>query len=783
MRFLRSAIFAALCVFPAGAALAQAPSAYPSGPGPMPPGAAGLLGIGSGLSNQGGNLGIATGGVTNAMVANPSLTLGSTPLTLGGTVTSVAGLVNLTMSGTLAGTPTITGLQSVNGWAPSWALQMGANAATIAAGGSGYANGQVVPLSGGTCPTQPSVVVYANSGGAITHFAVDNPGSCSTVPADPVVASSGGATFNFANYWRPIDPGAPAFDSSGANGQLFYPPNLAQGVLNPPLGPNCFGNSGSCGGGANNADGMGGGTGMTGVENVFSGFNVGAQVTTGFWLTGLGWHAFGHETIGGRSIAMGTDAAKWTTNSQDSAYLGANSGKFLLNPQNVVAIGSGSALGGQIIAAITGAVNNGSGVCRITTSTTNMATGDTAVTTGIAGTGGIATACNGVWTNVTVVDATHLDLTGSAFAGTYVSGGNVDDYGAVAWGNSVIIGKDALNVPNNAMRSQGRLVGIGDGVFAALTTGVDNNAIGHQSAAALTTGKQNDCYGSTACATLTTGAGNFIGGYKSDVLSSGTSNAVAIGGNNNGGQLGARADNQSTVVGAIAGNANMAGSGNMDIFGYKIANTNCRTPNNDIFIGTNGNIDCFSTSSNETHTIVIGTVASMTPTGSSTINIENIWKATGTGTPSTSVSTFSGNLVSAAYGSTSVATTLTAAGTTQATALALTSQINTVTTAAASTGVALPAASTVGVGGYVIVFNAGANPIKVYGVNGGSDTIDGVAGATGVTLTNAKRCIYYVTAANTWISAQLGVVSAFLTNRDLGAPANDNHPVGIAYAA
>ena len=85
----------------------------------------------------------------------------------------------------------------------------------------------------------------------------------------------------------------------------------------------------------------------------------------------------------------------------------------------------------------------------------------------------------------------------------------------------------------------------------------------------------------------------------------------------------------------------------------------------------------------------------------------------------------------------SVATGLTAAGTTQANALPLTKVLNVVSTAAASTGVLLPDDLIVGVGGSCTVYNDGANPIKVYAT--GSDTIDGTAGATGVTLTNAKR--------------------------------------------
>jgi len=103
----------------------------------------------------------------------------------------------------------------------------------------------------------------------------------------------------------------------------------------------------------------------------------------------------------------------------------------------------------------------------------------------------------------------------------------------------------------------------------------------------------------------------------------------------------------------------------------------------------------------------------------------------------------------------SVGNALTAAGTTRADALQLAKQINNVTTAAAGTGVILP----VGVVGMrITIFNAGANAIQVYAT--ASETIDGTAGATGVALTNAKRADYFFTAANTWISAQLGVVSA-----------------------
>lgn len=102
-----------------------------------------------------------------------------------------------------------------------------------------------------------------------------------------------------------------------------------------------------------------------------------------------------------------------------------------------------------------------------------------------------------------------------------------------------------------------------------------------------------------------------------------------------------------------------------------------------------------------------------------------------------------------------VGNALTAAGTTRADALQLAKTINNVTTAASGTGVILPVGQ---VGMTITVFNAGANAIKVYA--SASETIDTIAGSTGVTLTNAKRCLYFFTAANTWVSSQLGVVSA-----------------------
>lgn len=100
--------------------------------------------------------------------------------------------------------------------------------------------------------------------------------------------------------------------------------------------------------------------------------------------------------------------------------------------------------------------------------------------------------------------------------------------------------------------------------------------------------------------------------------------------------------------------------------------------------------------------------------------------------------------------------TITALGTTVADAFQLRAAVSWLSTVAAATGVKLPLR--LGPGAEVVVYNDGANPVQVYDAEG--NTIDGVAGATGVPLANAKRCIFTKKPSGAWASAQLGVVSA-----------------------
>jgi len=68
---------------------------------------------------------------------------------------------------------------------------------------------------------------------------------------------------------------------------------------------------------------------------------------------------------------------------------------------------------------VTGAINNGSGLIRLTVATTNgMITGQYVTVQDVGG----VSAANENWT-ITVIDSTNVDLQGSVFAGTYTSGG------------------------------------------------------------------------------------------------------------------------------------------------------------------------------------------------------------------------------------------------------------------------------------------------------------------------------------------------------------------------
>lgn len=89
----------------------------------------------------------------------------------------------------------------------------------------------------------------------------------------------------------------------------------------------------------------------------------------------------------------------------------------------------------------------------------------------------------------------------------------------------------------------------------------------------------------------------------------------------------------------------------------------------------------------------------------------------------------------------------------QASAVQLVNGWNRVTTVGtAADSVAMPAALK---GRRVLVINdAGANAMQVFGINGGTDTIDGTAGATGISVAAGHRAVYFCLTAGAWISQE-----------------------------
>ena len=102
--------------------------------------------------------------------------------------------------------------------------------------------------------------------------------------------------------------------------------------------------------------------------------------------------------------------------------------------------------------------------------------------------------------------------------------------------------------------------------------------------------------------------------------------------------------------------------------------------------------------------------------------------------------------------SSSVTTAIAAAGANQAAATALAATINAVGTVAADTGVRLSASWYVG--NQQIVFNGGANPLKVYPHSGGK--VNSLATNAAMILAVNTVCVFWLISSTQWI----GVLSA-----------------------
>lgn len=309
---------------------------------------------------------------------------------------------------------------------------------------------------------------------------------------------------------------------------------------------------------------------------------------------------------------------------------------------------------------------------------------------------------------------------------------------------NTLIGKDAGKVLNGTApaSTSNTMVGYGSGI--GVTTGAFNTLMGAASGSNITT-QSGLTYIGYHAGERVSGTGNtFVGqfaGRGAASVATGISNAAF-------GDSALSAFTTATSCAAIGTSALescTSGGQNTALGGFALRNGTTTASGN---IGVGYFSGAFETGSNK---FFVNNVSRVNENGDRTLSL--LYGVMGA-TAADQTLTCNGNF-NAVYVRGSVGNALTAAGATRADALQLAAQINNVTTAAAGTGVILPVGT---VGMRISVFNAGANAVQVYA--SASETIDGTAGSTGVPLTNTKRCDYFFVAANTWISAQLGVVSA-----------------------
>lgn len=127
-----------------------------------------------------------------------------------------------------------------------------------------------------------------------------------------------------------------------------------------------------------------------------------------------------HPSYAPRKLSRTSDTS-WTLSTitfVNGPYLPNDSRGYTLTPS--AATGTGVTVTTGATYAVSNAVNNGSGLIRLTIATHPFATGDRV---GVAGVGG-TTEANGSWT-VTVINNTTIDLQGSAFVNAYTAGGTV----------------------------------------------------------------------------------------------------------------------------------------------------------------------------------------------------------------------------------------------------------------------------------------------------------------------------------------------------------------------
>lgn len=439
---------------------------------------------------------------------------------------------------------------------------------------------------------------------------------------------------------------------------------------------------------------------MTGVngENVAIGWGSMRSLVTGQFCTAVGLNSGGLFTAETGNALFGCDTMRDSTGSNNVAIGNGNLRDGNHNKTTAVGAFAGGAF--NATTAVTHD-NTAIGYSSLSSAAITTASGNTAVgsQTGMVITTGSSNCIYGFNAGAAITTASSNVLMGAA-AGLHVSTG----------GNNIGIGPNALLTITTGSFNVGigRNVLQGAGISAGFHTAVGDQVMINYTGTANTQANANTGVGAQAlqgAAAATFISNTAVGAQAGKALSTGSTNTL----------LGI-----STALIATTAAINT-------IIGANVASTTFGTGTGNILLGVDSSTDTAAAGTNDT--LLIKGRTGGTPWFSGT---------GGNGTPTTITGGISG---------VTPTTGLTAhAGGTQAAALALTTGINHITVCATGgDSVRLPVSVA---GMQVTVINAGAASAQVYGA--GTDTINAVATATGVALTNGKTAMYSCPVAGQW---------------------------------
>lgn len=436
--------------------------------------------LSSGVPVPAGGFGTMKGPVSTTL--NNIVTWNSTD----GTLTGNGPAIPFGGFGTVKGPPSTTATNIVT-WNSSDGTLVGTGLA-VPSGGLGNVTGTSPSIIG-------SVPVWTNATGTALN-------------SGPASLLAGSATFSLTIGGVP----AMSFPATFYTGVSTYGPNTIVGYragVGMNIGAIETTSIGQAAGGGNGwallvpGVGIGGGTGLTGVENTFTGFFAGTQMTTGQANAAFGNGALGLEITGSFNTAIGHDTMRNSIGATSSTSIGSNAGRNDSGQYNTF-VGDSSGFG------------------------TDPALGQPTTTTGTSNVGVGASTLFKITTgsqNTAVGKGALANLTTGA--NNTVIGGGAAANGAAGSYNTLVGQNAATSASFNGQFN----VGVGVGSLANSTTGNASVALGTNALAAQTTGSNNVAIGtSVGQTTLTTGSGNIYLGTNSlcDAASAGESNTFRL---------------------------------------------------------------------------------------------------------------------------------------------------------------------------------------------------------------------------------------------------------------